>query len=138
MHQMPPMPQIPQRPGRHTTAPALRLALWIALLGSLPLAHAQPAASATDAAAEETPQQLDPIEVQESPLPLGSVGGVYRKRLPCIGTCEEADETPTAMQKLLDGIATLFIASDVPEQPVPMRQLRIDNPIAARLDEKLP
>lgn len=104
--------------------------LTAALLGCTVAAHAQ----TEDADATE----LEPLVVEGERGDLDSIGGVYRNRLPCIGDCEEAEDQATALQRLLRGIETLFIASSLPEKPEPHQARTLVNPIAARLDDKLP
>lgn len=97
--------------------------------------------NATDASAQlEQPQatELEPLVVEGERGDMDSIGGLYRNRLPCIGDCEEAEDQATALQRLLRGIETLFIASSMPQKPEPHQARTLVNPIAARLDDKLP
>lgn len=82
--------------------------------------------------------ELEPLVVEGERSDIDSIGGVYRNRLPCIGDCDESEDQATALQRLLRGIETLFIASSLPEKPEPHEARTLVNPIAARLDDKLP
>lgn len=95
-------------------------------------------ALAANAQADSDATELEPLVVEGERSELDSIGGVYRNRLPCIGACEEAEDQATALQRLLRGIETLFIASAMPEKPEPHQARALVNPIAARLDDKLP
>lgn len=87
---------------------------------------------------EATTTELEPLIVKGERSDMDSIGGVYRNRLPCIGDCEETQDQATALQRLLRGIETLFIASSMPEKPEPHQARALVNPIATRLDDKLP
>ena len=104
--------------------------LTAALFGCAVTANAQ----ADDPDATE----LEPLVVEGERGELDSIGGVYRNRLPCIGDCEESEDQASALQRLLRGIETLFIASSLPDKPEPHEARTLVNPIAARLDDKLP
>ncbi|MFA5938707.1 MAG: hypothetical protein WC809_05065 [Sinimarinibacterium sp.] len=84
------------------------------------------------------PEQLEPVIVEGQRSELDSMKAVYSNRLPCIGACEDAEDKSTAVERVLRGIQSLFIASNLPDKPRPQDSLGIVNPTKARLDQKLP
>lgn len=107
------------------------LSLLIAAFLSIPSA-AQAQADAGE------PEQLEPVIVEGQRSELDSMKAVYSNRLPCIGPCEDAEDKTTAVERVLRGIQSLFIAAHLPERPRPQDSLGIVNPTQARLDQKLP
>ncbi|MFP5306566.1 MAG: hypothetical protein ACLGI7_12165 [Gammaproteobacteria bacterium] len=104
------------------------LAGAVLALGAVVQLHAQ---------GEDEPTELPPVVVEGERSELDSIGGIYRRRLPCVGTCEESARV-NPVERVLEGIQTLFIASSLPEQPQPRDSLGITQPTKARLEDKMP
>lgn len=108
----------------------LAIAMAMATAGSL--------ASATPAPTEGT-EVLPPVIVEGQRTPIDSNAAIYRKRLPCIGSCEESESAPAPLlEQVLARIKENLAAAQMQTPPRIYEVRAVQAPTLHRLDDKLP
>ncbi len=90
------------------------------------------------AAEEAVPEVMEPMIVEGERGPLDSNAGIYRKRLPCIGTCEDVAPEQTLMERVLDDLKRQMRAVQQMQQPKIYEARAVQAPSLYRLDDKQP
>ena len=93
------------------------------------------AARAKEAA---TPEIMEPMIVEGERGPLDSNAGIYRKRLPCIGSCEDAAPEQTLIERVLNDLKQQMRAVQQMQQPKIYEARSVQAPSLYRLDDKQP
>ncbi len=109
-----------------------RLAIVLALAAGNSVANA-------DLAPSERTEILPPVIVEGQRTPMDSNAAIYRKRLPCIGSCEESEARPAPLlEQVLARIKENLAAAQL-TLPARIYETRaVQAPTLHRLDDKLP
>jgi len=95
--------------------------------------------SGTALAEEEAPPEImEPMIVEGQRGLLDSNAGIYRKHLPCVGTCEDSAPAQNLIERVLNDLKQQMRAVQQMQQPKIYEARAVQAPNLYRLDDKQP